>query len=527
MGKGNCAVVSCTNSTYRLNKWKSEHCSIHGKIHKECECQPPFRLHFFPSELRNSRARERWIKAMKREGQNKTKWTPTASDRVCSDHFVDDGPTDENPDPTVNLGYEVSNKRPRRTLFRQPAQPKRKKTVQSVDFQSPSSSTTSTTAAELPQETDLLSPTSSECSFLSDHTYLATPAKQACGKCIDQGEVIKSLVSKVNKLTLTIRKQKFITTKSSQFTWRNIKNDKKMNFYTGFCTIAIFNAVFLLLQPYLPKVRYWRGPKRNKSKVRQRRFQPMKNKILSHRDEFLLTLMRLRLGLLNEDLADRFGVSPTICSNTFTTWIRIISVILGKALVNWLPREPIRENLPECFKKMNYHKCRTILDCTEVFIERPKSLLAQALTWSDYKHHNTFKFLVGIAPSGFITFLSHSYGGRASDNAIVKESGFYDLLERDDHIMADRGFQIREDLLLRFCTLIIPPGKRGKSQFTQQEVELTKKVANVRIHVERAINRLKTYRIVKSVFPISMLHHADDIVLSCAALCNLKNLLIR
>ena len=94
--------------------------------------------------------------------------------------------------------------------------------------------------------------------------------------------------------------------------------------------------------------------------------------------------MRLRFGLLNEDLPDRFVVSPTICSNTFTTWIRIISRILGGALVNWLPREPIRENMPECFKKMGYQKCRVILDCTEVYIERPKSLHAQAVTWSDY-----------------------------------------------------------------------------------------------------------------------------------------------
>ena len=44
------------------------------------------------------------------------------------------------------------------------------------------------------------------------------------------------------------------------------------------------------------------------------------------------------------------------------------------------------------------------------------------------KHHNTIKFLVGISPSGFITFLSSSYGGRASDKFITKDSVFYDLI---------------------------------------------------------------------------------------------------
>ena len=139
------------------------------------------------------------------------------------------------------------------------------------------------------------------------------------------------------------------------------------------------------------------------------------SKTLSHHDEMLLTLMRIRLSLLNEDLADRFGISPTICSNTFTTWIKLMGRILGGALVVWLPRESIRDNLPEIFVKTGHSKCRIIIDCAEVFIERPKSLLNQASTWSDYKHHNTIKFMVGITPSGDISFLSDCYGGRSSD----------------------------------------------------------------------------------------------------------------
>ena len=154
-------------------------------------------------------------------------------------------------------------------------------------------------------------------------------------------------------------------------------------------------------------------------------------------------------------------------------------------------------------------------------------MISQAVTWSDYKSHNTFKFLIGISPSGFITFVSDCYGGRASDRFICMDSGFFDLLERDDEIMADRGFQIKEDLLLRFCSLSIPPGARIKSQMTSSECKKTKDVANLRIHVERAINRLKTYRILKTTMPITVLHLADDIIRTCAALCNLKPHLIK
>ena len=52
------------------------------------------------------------------------------------------------------------------------------------------------------------------------------------------------------------------------------------------------------------------------------------------------------------------------------------------------------------FLKSDYGKCRVIIDCAEVFIERPKSISTQAPAWSDYKHHNRLKFLVGINPPG-------------------------------------------------------------------------------------------------------------------------------
>ena len=76
-------------------------------------------------------------------------------------------------------------------------------------------------------------------------------------------------------------------------------------------------------------------------------------------DELFLTLVRLRLGILNEHLADKFGVSPTVCSNTFKTWVRLLAVTLGSSLVCWLPREGIRDNLPEMFKKNGHYGLTT------------------------------------------------------------------------------------------------------------------------------------------------------------------------
>ena len=92
--------------------------------------------------------------------------------------------------------------------------------------------------------------------------------------------------------------------------------------------------------------------------------------------------------------------------------------------------------------------------------------------------------------------------------------------------MADRGFQILENLLLWFCNLQVPPRAQTNSQMTKKEVKKTKEIANLRIRVERAINRMKNCRILKGTLLITMMQHVDEIFLVCAALCNIKNVLI-
>ncbi|XP_065654622.1 uncharacterized protein LOC136081249 [Hydra vulgaris] len=385
--------------------------------------------------------------------------------------------------------YQPEQKKPRRTLMkhpitslpcsskRQPVEPLLTEKSIVTEFSS------------LSFNADVLSP------ILSDHTYsLSLPQLNYCTSCEYKSSLITSYVSKVNSLTNQLKKSKIKQTVKlkQKFSWRLVNNDKRMNFFTGISSIAIFNVIFGLLKPFLPSIRYWRGPKHSRSKVKQLK-SISKCKLLSHKEEFLMTLMRLRLGLLNEDIADRFDISKALCSNIFTTFIRIIAYISEMLLL---------------------------------FGSQVKSV-KDSVTWFDYKHHNTVKVLIGISPNGYITFQSKCYGGRASDKFITSDSGFYNLLERGDEVMADRGFQIRGELLFRYCSLSVPPGARVKSQMTATECKKTTDVANLRIHIEKAINRIKTFRILKNVLPISMLHHMDDIILSYAALCNLKPALIK
>lgn len=196
-----------------------------------------------------------------------------------------------------------------------------------------------------------------------------------------------------------------------------------------------------------------------------------------------------------------------------------------KPLIVFYTRDYTKRSLP---KEFHSHKnIRCIIDCTEVFIQRPSDLKLQAATWSDYKHHNTIKCLVAISPQGSISFVSEFFGGRTSDRVVVTSSKFLDFIEPGDQILADRGFPLREILLVKNAELVLPPAAKGTSQMTSDQVRRTKTVANVRIHVERVIRRIKQFRILSQVFPISMLLHANDILLICSAITNLHGPIVK
>ncbi|KAK1900580.1 52 kDa repressor of the inhibitor of the protein kinase, partial [Dissostichus eleginoides] len=100
-----------------------------------------------------------------------------------------------------------------------------------------------------------------------------------------------------------------------------------------------------------------------------------------------------------------------------------------------------------------------------------------AQTWSNYKHNNTIKYLIGITPAGAISFLSPGWGGRVSDKQITKESGFLKLLEPRDEVLADRGFLIRDELAAYGATLRIPHFTKGKKQLSAQEVDTSRQLS--------------------------------------------------
>ena len=149
-------------------------------------------------------------------------------------------------------------------------------------------------------------------------------------------------------------------------------------------------------------------------------------------------------------------------------------------------------NMPRQFRE-KYPSTRVIIDATEIFVEQPQLPELQKMTFSSYKNHNTFKALVGISPDGAITFVSSLYPGCISDKELTRKSSILDLLEERDSVMADRGFEIEEDLMFIGVRLNIPPFLRGKEQLSENELVSTRRIASLRTHVERAMERIKNF----------------------------------
>ena len=104
---------------------------------------------------------------------------------------------------------------------------------------------------------------------------------------------------------------------------------------------------------------------------------------------------------------------------------------------------------------------------------------------------------------------------------IAQDSGFPDILQPYDTIMADCGFKIKSDLTFHRSFLAIPPSAAKGNQMTSSDIEETSKVANVRIFVEKAIARIKWFRILKTQLPLLEMPLLDDIVICCSSLVNL------
>lgn len=242
----------------------------------------------------------------------------------------------------------------------------------------------------------------------------------------------------------------------------------------------------------------------------------------------LITLKKIRLNDSYSRLAIDFGLQKGSIAKLIRKTLPSLAHFM-KELIYFPEQSEVEDNLPMAFRS-RFSKTQSIIDCFEIRIQQPSNAIHQSLTWSSYKGCNTLKYLISITPNGFINFISSGYGGRVDDAALFQDCNIIDQIPTGSTILADRGFKhIASIVESKGCKLIRPPSVKTGTVSDKADVMDTKRIAAVRIHVERSIGRLRSYKMLAphACVNVKMLPVFDDIVYVACGLVNLQSLLIK
>lgn len=227
--------------------------------------------------------------------------------------------------------------------------------------------------------------------------------------------------------------------------------------------------------------------------------------------------MCLSLGLKEKDLGDCFNIHQSTVRRILKTWANFLYTVLG-AVGIWMSSDTVKAMMPNVFGK--YSDTQVIIDCTEWRCQTPSSLVLQSELFSQYKSHTALKGLIGVSPHGAVTCVSSLYSGSVRDKELFRQSGIIPLLDKDMAVMADKGFRI-DDIVP--CKVYRPPFLSKKSQLSHNEVMETQEIAWLRVHVERAIRRIKENKLFETVIPLTISGSINQLFAVACLLANYQN----
>lgn len=96
-------------------------------------------------------------------------------------------------------------------------------------------------------------------------------------------------------------------------------------------------------------------------------------------------------------------------------------------------------------------------------------------------------------------------------------------------VLADRGFKGIESYLIQNGTKLFRPPSVTSEKMTKAEVRVTKQIASLRIHVDRAINRVRDFNMCKPhvTLDVNLVKHIDSVVKIACGLSNIQQQLIK
>ncbi|XP_041858689.1 uncharacterized protein LOC121650925 isoform X2 [Melanotaenia boesemani] len=417
---------------------------------------------------RDPERKQRWIAAVNREG-----WVPNDGSRLCSSHFISVPLSSKMKEPGA---LEVPDKQEAHVeaanalLFLQgqgrstaddPCQEERteEREQEAVGEESSSSSLSAD------EDDD------------SDEESVSDCKKGKFAQTSDVSVNFDDILKALKKENQTLRE----SVEKMSLSENSLRNDaEKVKFYTGLPNYFVLETVMWLLSPHMDR---------------------MRNMKLSKFQQLLMTLMRLRLDLRNQDLAYRFGVKVATVTRTVHQMINIMSSTLVPTAVFWPSRAELRKNLPAALCS-SHPDCAVIIDCFTVPFEEPVSLGNQQQQQQRVlpssqgvgSSYNVLKYLIGVAPQGVVTFVSRGVLGNASDKSLAEGCGFLCKLLPGDVVLATRDLDIGESVAARGALFKIAGncqeetcGRPEGSPLADTDSE----TVNVQRHVERVISMVK------------------------------------
>ena len=274
----------------------------------------------------------------------------TKNTRVCSNHFVHGAPTKDSPDPVLYMkGYPFEIYQKHNIVSPTNAKSgKKRKAPMEREFTMPVKKRKVESCTPIPTP---------------EHDYELVSYKEEAARTDSPRSPMQSGEVKYRKLIAQLRKEKEelqeklnvvekrllkLADKNMKFSPDLIKDsDKLFKLHTGFPSYQVFKFIFEKIKAKASRLRYLRG---EKSTSKANMNKPRRGSIIDDEHKFLLTMMKLKLGLTQEDLAFRFGISVSTCSRIVRTWF----CFLGKELKSLIFFPTAEENLryyPSCFKK--------------------------------------------------------------------------------------------------------------------------------------------------------------------------------
>jgi len=211
--------------------------------------------------------------------------------------------------------------------------------------------------------------------------------------------------------------------------------------------------------------------------------------------------------------------SESTVQRIFNGWVIFVATIFNR--IDLLPGHGfLLQKMPKDFVTTGHGLTDLIIDATEFKFECATNYDLSALMFSHYKNTQTGKALIGIAPHGMGILFSDIYPGSISDSAITEESDTLAYVREEHELMSDRGFAIQE-LCASKGVFLNRPKQKDCDQFSENDVQNNFNIASTRIHVERYIGRVRDWRILNRVWPLSQIDLLSSV---WQMLCHVVNL---